>query len=235
MFSRVFWLIPFLFFFAGYYTISWLLGSQTVLTPSLTGKRLQDVVALLTPYQLNLRILGEIEDSTLPEGTVIAQKPMAGQKIKFYQSVGVTISRHPAHAVAPAFMGLSNKECAAQSEKEGLRLKIYWCESSHTKDQCIAQYPTPGAALPDKTMIAYLSKGQTPLRIMPQLHGFSVEAVQDFCKENALSLTMLPGPLEPGIHYRIAAQKPVFGSLIDVSMRPSLQIYVQPDPTTQGV
>jgi beta-lactam-binding protein with PASTA domain len=231
--SRIFWLIPFFFFFAGYYTISWLIGAQTVSTPSLTGKRLQDVVTLLTPYQLNLRILGEIEDGTLPEGTVIAQKPLAGQKIKFYQSVGVTISRHPAHAVAPSMTGLSQKECGVQGEKESLRLKLYWCESSYPKDQCIAQHPTAGTALPDRAMTVYLSKGQTPLRIVPNVQGFSVPAIQDFCKEHGITLTVQPGPLDPNLHYRVVGQKPTFGSLIDISLRPFLQIYVQPDLTTQ--
>lgn len=230
MIARVFWLVPFLLFFAGYYTISWFIGSQTVTTPSLTGKRLHDVVTLLTPYQLNLRILGEIEDGTLAEGTVISQKPLAGQKIKFYQSVGVIVSRHAPHAVAPNLLGLSSKECSVQAENERIRLKVHLAESNLPKDQCIAQYPTPGTPLPDRTMTAYISKGQTSLRIVPNLSGRPLQEVRDFFKESSIPVTVVPSELQEGVQYDVIAQKPSFGSLIDLSAKPHIQVFVQPMP-----
>lgn len=223
---RFLWIAPFILFFAGYYGISSLIGSQTINTPSLVGKRLQDAVALLTPYQLNLRILSEVEDATLTEGTVITQRPLAGQKIRFYQSVGVTISRHPPYVVAPNIVGLSMKESLAKAESGRIRIRVYSLESSHPKDECIAQYPIPGTPLPDRSMFAYYSKGQTPLRIMPNTMGMSIYAVQEFFKAHNIRLIVHPTDAY-GHLYNVVAQKPIAGSLLDISGNPVVQIYAQ--------
>jgi beta-lactam-binding protein with PASTA domain len=227
--ARVLWVFPFILFFCGYYIISLFIRSETIKTPSLTGKRLQEVVALLTPYQLNIRILGEVEDATLPEGTVITQRPQAGQKIKFYQSVGVVISHHPPASIAPNLVGLSIKDSSAKADKERLRLKVYWLESAIPKDQCIAQYPAAGLPLVERLLFAYFSKGQTTLRIVPNLTNLPLPEVRDFLKNQGVAVTIWPAEIQDFSIYRITAQKPNAGSFIDLSERPHVQLYVQKD------
>ncbi len=227
--ARLFWIVPFFLFFAGYYGISWLLSSETINTPNLAGKRLQDVVALLTPYQLTLKILDEIEDATLPEGTVIRQKPEADQKIKLYQSVGIVISRHPPAVKAPHFMGLFHKECMSKAGNDRLRLKVYWCESICPKNSCVAQYPAPGDPLPDRTVIIYLSKGQTALRIVPHFVGRELNEVCEFLKDQGIPMNVEPSEIDNHVVYRIVAQKPHFGALIDLDRNPSIQVSIAPE------
>ncbi len=223
--TRYFWLMPFFCFIGGYYTIAFFMGSQTIETPAFTGQSLHDVVANLAACRLSMRILGTVEEPTLPDGTVISQNPLAGQKIKFYQPVGIIISRAPPALLAPDFRGMTKENILECAQAIGARVKFYWCPSFSSLNNCIAQFPSAGCSLPTKTIFAYLSSGLTPLRLVPDFCGKTHSEVEEFLKQHGMVVEILPGAQSnaPGI---IMAQKPPAGSFIDINTQKIVQLYV---------
>src|SRR5205085_11984966 len=98
-------------------------------TPSVIGQHIHDAIKLLSTHHLNARILSEKEDLDLPEGIVISQSPVQGQKIKSQQSIFLVVTRRPPKAQAPRLFGLNNEESNANTQKKGIQLKSYSIES----------------------------------------------------------------------------------------------------------
>lgn len=225
------WLLPFLCFLIGYYSVSWVFSSETIEVPQLSGKRLQDAVSLLVPYKLNLRILDEIEEPAVPEGTVISQRPAAGRKIKVSQSVGVVIAKKPNTVLAPNFVGALVEDVQAQAERKGLRVKTYFCNSSkYPINWCIAQAPKFNEELTDKTMVAFISSGDTQFRIMPDLYGKTLNEVYPFFNLYATLVSIFPQEYSRHTdcnRCRIVSQKPIAGSLVNLDTPLKIQLYVE--------
>ena len=60
--STYLWLLPFLSFLCGYQLIRSLYTVNTLTTPSIIGKEIQDAIKILSDNNLNPRILTEKED-----------------------------------------------------------------------------------------------------------------------------------------------------------------------------
>jgi eukaryotic-like serine/threonine-protein kinase len=218
------WLLPFGCFLLGYYTMSWVVGAQTVATPLLLGKRLQEVITLLSPYQLSVRIQKELEEPLLPEGTVISQYPAAGQKIKVRQAISIVLSRRPAPPIAPSFIGLKKEQLLAQAQDRGIEVQFYELESVYPMGQCIAHYPAPGNQLLHKAMVVYLSKGSSPLCLMPNLVGKDLGQVQEFLQLHSVQAHVFGTAQNEGI---VLSQKPLPGTVIDNTHPPLVQLTVE--------
>ncbi len=219
------WVTPFVFFLSGYYCSSWFMGVETIKTPSLAGHRLQDVIPLLSSHQLNLRILEEVEDPLLPEGTVIKQAPEPAQVIKRQQSVGVVISKKPAALTSSRYTELKLPDLLKESGKVGLRVKCYPCESFYPKDECIAQYPSTGSEIHDKTVITYISSGPPSLHILPDFRGLTKDQVKEAVVGLPVKLRFFPHePQEGDLLCKVITQKPLAGSFVDIDRAFELQL-----------
>lgn len=225
------WLLPFLCFLFGYYTVSWVFSAETIDVPQLSGKRLQDAVSLLVPYKLNLRILDEVEDPAVPEGTVISQRPAAGRKIKVFQSVGVIVAKKPSPTLAPNFVGALVEDVQSKAESNKLKVKTYFFNSNkYPINWCIAQAPIANEELTDKTMVVYISSGDTQFRIMPNLYGKTLSEVYPFFNLYATIINI--SPQEYSRHTdcskcRIVSQRPIAGSLINLNSPLQIQLHVE--------
>jgi beta-lactam-binding protein with PASTA domain len=203
------------------------MGVETIKTPSLAGHRLQDVIPLLSSHQLNLRILEEVEDPLLPEGTVIKQKPEPDQVIKRQQAVGVVISRKPSALTAPHYSGLKLPDLLKEGSNTGIRVKYFPCESFYPKDECVAQYPSVGSEVQDKTVIAYISSGPTPLHIVPDFRGLTKNQVLEAVVGLPAKIKFFPQEPIGNDQCKVITQKPLAGSFVDINHAFELQLQTE--------
>lgn len=226
--------MPFFFFLAGYYTISALMGSETFQAPSLQGQPLRDVLSILVKYPIKLRIVDCVEESALPDGTIISQHPQPGQRLKLYQPVGIIVSKKPPLRRAPNFQNLDQETAAKQAQDLGLRLKIYHCQStSYPFGRCIAQYPQAHAPIEHKTLILYISSGRSSIRLMPSLCSRPYGQVSAFLNNEGLRFEAysvdkeghrLPFSEAQNQEHTVVAQQPLAGSFIDLQKPPLIQL-----------
>lgn len=208
------WFLPFIFFCAGYYFVSLFGNGDPIELPSVIGYGLQGALKELSGRKLTAVIKGEKEDAHLIEGTIISQSPLPGQKVKHQQSVFLVVAKKPQAVPAPSCAGLQQQEIQAQAKTLGVRLKIFYLESHHPKDMCIAQIPSPGTPLHEKIMYIYLSSGITPLRMMPDFRGRSVGEVRDFLAVHSFELKFFSHE-QPADQDIINDQRPLPGSIIN--------------------
>lgn len=226
--NHVLWILPFAAFILGYLVLSIVVGTETLPAPQLVGQRLNDAVTVLAPYKLTLRIIDEIEEPAMPEGTVLSQHPAPGQKIKVYQSIGVVVSRRQKQERAPQLVGKMLDEIRELVAQQGLRIKAYKLESAvYPVNQCMSQSPAAGFDVQDKLITVYISSGLPSLRLMPDCKGMPLEAVIAFFKSHGLAMTAIStesGDVHTGI---VVAQRPPSGSFIDLAHTPAIELKVE--------
>lgn len=222
--------MPFLSFSLGY-IFSFLISShQSITVPSLIGNNISYAAKILSDAQLNLRIITQKEDADLPDGTIISQNPGAGHKIKENQAIYCIISQKPAELFAPTILNQRNDQITAFSQKEKIRIKNFFLESSYPCGLCIGQIPQPGSRLEQKILLAYIASSNSKV-LFPDLYGKYVPEVIEFFQPYGFSPTIVHKTnLEQDHHCktcRIINQKPLPGSLVDISKPLNIQIQVR--------
>lgn len=173
------WIFPFICFIGGYITLDKLYTVKELETPALVGKTINQTFIMLSDLNLNSRLMGNKEDPTLPEGTIISQSPQAGQRIKQNQSVFLVISTHPQKIATPNFIGKTKESIDADLAKLNIRAKSYFITSKYPKGQCLAQIPEPGELLEQNKMDLYLSDGGNNQMLMPNFKGKLIKEVKE--------------------------------------------------------
>jgi serine/threonine-protein kinase len=230
---NLFWLIPFLAFAIGYYAISFVFKSKTIQAPALVGKCIDKAVIILSEQNLNIRIVGNKNDSDLPEGTIISQTPLAGSKIKENQTLYVVIAKKPAAILAPDFKQKTISAATRIAQDLGLHIKTYAIPSSAPDQQCIAQFPAAGQELDNNTIIVYSSAANTKSVIMPSCKDMHVSEVISFLQLYGITPTILhTRPELLGINHQCAQcividQRPLAGSLVQINAEKPLSIQLQ--------
>jgi len=229
--KKILWVIPFLSFLSGYYLVSYFFSINEIEVPNLIGKTLAEASKILSDHNLNLRILTQKEDPDLPDGTILDQNPVK-QKIKVNKSIYLVVSKKFVDCKMPEFRGKEFSEIKQFIEKLGIRSKVYYLEGIFKENQCICQFPMPGKLF-DKNgkIILYLSSGNSKKPILfPDFRDLNLKEVIDF-----LSLYNLNANLsfknseqyDPNNLYKIVDQRPLSGSLINLSKNINIQLHVE--------
>lgn len=221
MIKKITWIIPFLCFIGGYMVLRSYLHTPSIKAPSVVGLSLNNAFVALSAQNLNIRLLELKEDITLEEGTVINQIPAPGQLIKARQTIFLTVVKHPAQATTPLFCGKSYPEIEAIAKQHDIKVKIYDLENNGPSGICFGQTPSPDTPLDTKTVIVYQANTHQKLIIWPNFVGRQLADVLDFLE---------PYNLKPRIiHHshagtRITDQRPLAGSIIDLTQKPYVQL-----------
>ena len=230
LFKRMLWLVPFLFFLVGYYITERMVGTRTLQAPHLIGKGLHDAVRILAPYRLNLRILDEVEEPAMAEGTIIDQRPAPGANIKIYQPLGIVISRQPKPLAAPDFVNMGLPDIQKLAEKTGVRLLAHPCKSDLPAQQCLAQAPAAGTVLTDKTVNVYIASPNASLYLLPNFVGQSLDRTCAFLRAHQIAFEIMPHEYAPYTYWSactVTAQKPLAGSFVSLANLPTVQLSVE--------
>lgn len=225
------WIFPFLFFALGYFVLYFLFQKNEIVTPNIIGKDLYSAIKLLAENRLSFKLLREQEDMDLPEGIILDQIPKAGQKIKSTQNILITVSKKPAPLLAPEFLGQKQEEIVKKSTKLGIQTKSFWVKSFYPTNTCIAQSPCSGQRVNEKKMIVLLSGGQENLYIVPDFKGQKISQLQDLFKKENVNFEVFHLHSVENNHIclecRVVDQKPISGSIIDLSKKLFIQLQVE--------
>lgn len=232
IFTNILYCIPFIFFIIGYSALSWLTHVNTVIVPQLVGMSLADSITQLSALQLNVRVVGSQEEIDVPAGTVMSHMPVAGSAIKTHQRVVMVISKKPEMLKAPVCTGMSCDQIESIMHNSGIRLKKFYITSTvYPKNMVIAQSPSEGQPLPDKTIIVYYSQGEDSMVIVPDFQGLPVSMVESFCARNELPFEILYGRQHDSAcghdECVVSNQRPLAGSLVDIHKGIKIQISVE--------
>lgn len=229
--QNYFWLLPFSSFCLGYLLLYFLLSAPTLEVPSLIGNNITNAVKMLCHANLNLRIITQKEDNDLPDGTIISQNPRSGHTIKPNQAIYCVISCKSQTKSAPNLVNQTTEQIAEVAKKEGIRLKKIFLESKYPSGVCIGQIPKAGHPLEHKNLLVYISVPNDTKVLFPDLQGRLVPEVLEFLKPYGLSPTIFHrSSLETGHHCincRVINQKPLPGSIVDLSKHLNIQLQVR--------
>ncbi len=104
--------------------------------PNLVGHQLSDVQKTLSDYGLKLGDVQNDENSELPEGTVVSQKPDAGESVEAGDTVTLVVSAGKARkASVPKLVGLSQEEAASALKSADLAIGDVKTEYSDSVDE----------------------------------------------------------------------------------------------------
>lgn len=208
------WILPFLFFIAGYWIAAQLLQTPIITVPSLTGLSLDKGLQLLSQQRLNARIIatqyGAVETTTISD-----QQPQAGQTAKQSQPILLKIIQPPPLPQTPSIIGLSEEAACKKLDAAGLTLKKIDIMGSYPSQKCCAQWPAAQTATPDDQIIGYFAN-TTPYRIMPDLDNAHLIDVIDYCHQERIECitTHTHTPCPACI---IIAQRPLPGTVINLN------------------
>jgi beta-lactam-binding protein with PASTA domain len=225
------WLLPFFFFLLGYLSLRFFFTIDSFSMPQLIGLQVHDAVKLLSPYSLTMRIIEEKETTEVPEGTILSQLPLEGQKIKTHQSVRIIVSQKTAAATAPLLTGLSESAAIKKAQEKELDIKLYKLYHAEPTDICIAQLPAANLPLSSRKIIAYISAGSLPYRLMPNCKNRPVEEVTSLLRNYAIEPQIFHGyELEENHSCQncyVVDQRPFAGTLVDISSPFKVQLRIE--------
>ncbi|HBY05625.1 MAG: Serine/threonine protein kinase with PASTA sensor(S) [candidate division TM6 bacterium GW2011_GWE2_42_60] len=214
-------LVPFVFFLVGFYGASLLVRQSPFPAPSLVGLPVVDAIAVLSERELNVRIRAQQERADLIPGTVIEQTPRPGQQVKPHQSVFLVVVRQPKKATMPSFMGSTVAEAQQRAEEIRLKVKVWRIADIAPRDTVIAQWPHPGKELEGRQAVLYVSTGSKAfVRIVPDFRGMGLKEVVNYLAQDGIKTVQTV----TGAGTFITAQKPLPGSLVDLSKPLSVQL-----------
>ena len=134
------------------------LGPPRVDVPNLVGKSRDDAIALLTEAKLNPRPR-EVFSKEEP-GTVIAQHPVAGERVLQGTNVQFNISKGVQPLTVPNVVGQQYDSAAGQLQGQGFAVARRDVDSSQPVDTVIDQQPKGGGSLArGGTVTLFVSKG----------------------------------------------------------------------------
>jgi len=232
--QQYFWIIPFISFLGGYLLLGSLFQPKEFETPAIVGKQLLNAVSVLSDHKLNIRFLAQKEESDLPQGTILSQKPLSGRKIKANQSVYVVISKKPPKIPCPALLGKPLNTLLKELEQKNIRNKSYFLPSNHPKNNCIAQYPCPLTPLKGKNVITYVSDGNKKPVILPDFKHKKIVQVVEFLKKYApyIKVEMIHSP-RCELHHMcdqnciVSDQRPLAGSIVKLDGKNPIKVHLK--------
>jgi hypothetical protein len=229
--NRILWLLPFVSFFLGYQLLALLYGAESVATPAVIGKNIQDTLTVLTAHNLNTRLLATKEVPELPAGTVLSQSPQPQAKIKPGQTVYIVVSTKQQLLTAPNLINSTLNSITPRLKAAGIRNKLYYMQSNLPQDYCVGQFPNPGQLLKEAKIITYISSGTSKPVLLPNFKGKPVMEVQEFLSHHGITVrTSHVVPQEQGhvcTECMVTDQRPLPGSLITLDSQKQPIIHLQ--------
>lgn len=96
--------------------------SQEAEVPELVGKELIDARQIVKNQRLNLKVINYLYNSEYPNGTIISQRPLAGEKRKINSEIEVVVSKGTQLVRVPNLIGKNQLEAELVLEETGLTL-----------------------------------------------------------------------------------------------------------------
>lgn len=222
------WALPFAAFVCGYFMAAFIFGSSRVSVPAIVGVNAAQAVKMLSQAQLNMRFWGEKEDADLPNGTVVKQEPEPGTQLKQNRSVFVVISRRPGAKVMLSLQGMNLEQSQQTLTSAGVPYKVVFVPSVQPAGTVVAQNPPMGTSVRTSALV-YVALADDQTFVFPDFRGYSLAQVTDFLTLHNLQLSSVQAlapdqPCEASM--RVVEQRPLSGTLVELSKVPSIQLII---------
>jgi len=218
--SPFLWLLPFLSFLFGYLIPTYYVTYQEIRLPVLVGKPVQEGMRLLTAAGINARMLREKIDPDLPSGIIVEQSPKGNQMIRPHQPVLITISQRPPIPPCPAIVGQKSVDI---SQLRPHRPERHFLQANYPAGVCFAQCPSPQQRMEGRRFIAYVSKGNEQLCVVPDYRGVALSEVARALHAHAIAYEVFG---EQKVDAVVIDQTPRPGSIVDLSKKLHMQLQV---------
>jgi len=225
------WIVPFLAFVYGYFSISLFFPVRTIIMPQLIGQPLITVMPLLSQHHIYPQVVAQHEDNDIDAGIILSQIPAAGKKIKPYQSIFITLSTRANPIRAPQCIGEQNDSLTKLLQKNTLGSKQYYLPCAYLHDTCFAQYPSPRKKLTEKQqLIIYLAQQSSSIKIFPNFKEKEISTVIDFLSLYSIAPEIIEKESKTTLtttsQARILDQRPLPGSFVHLNQSIIVQLYI---------
>ena len=152
------WLLALLLLVAAGLALAWWLtqedddeddAQRTVVfiqVPSLVDLERGEAVRLVT--RAGLRVTVREVPSQEERGTVVAQEPPAGERVRRGTTVSINVSEGPPPVAVPELVGLTEAQAASRLTALGLEANVVRVQSTAPDGEVVAQNPAQGERLP---------------------------------------------------------------------------------------
>ena len=149
-------------------------------------------------------------------------------KVKPNYSIFLVTSKKPPVLAAP---DLSDKSLEMCKELLGnIKYEVFYVTSPLPSNTCVSQHPQAGEPIRSKKMTVYISKPDSSLNIFPNCLKEDLVDVIEFLKMYQISPNIRYAEGQPryAMHqYAVIEQKPLPGSLVDLSKPVAVQLLVK--------
>ncbi len=165
--------------------------SPEVMVPKVTGMLLNDGIQLLEDSNLTPIVGDTSYDSRYPEGTIIIQKPPAGETVKEGRRIYLIYSGGSASVLVPKLRGKSLVDARFTMDRLGLKIgAVSEVPSSNPKNTIIEQQYEEGTRLKKGHIVAITvsagpSEGTIPV---PDLIGRALSEAEKVLKDAGLKV-----------------------------------------------
>ncbi|MCF6239819.1 MAG: PASTA domain-containing protein [Bacteroidales bacterium] len=172
---------------------------ESLSVPDFTGMSMEQVKKVAADRNLEFKIVDSVYDAPGKKGTVIAQTPPAGFKVKEGRTILLTTKTYePKRILMPDFTGVSLIQAKADMETYGLKLgKLKYIPDIATNNVLEQMYKgkpiAPGTFIESGAAIdLVLGLGQSDkATLVPDFIGLNKEQAAQTCLENSLSMGVL--------------------------------------------
>ena len=177
------------------------LKTREVIVPTLTGKTVNEAMAVVSEAGLNLKVEeGRRVDPKVPAGQILAQDPAADVRTRRERSVKVWVSSGARVITVPALLGESERTAQMRIQQDGLELaglsEIKSAE--YPPDTVVAQTPAPASNAPRVALLVNRSeRGAT--YVMPDLIGVDGDRAADLLRARAFRVAVVGDHPYPGV------------------------------------
>jgi serine/threonine-protein kinase len=207
-------------FFAGYLTADlWLTPGDSptevgrlVTVPELVGLSDLEARNRLDEVGLEHDVRSTVSHPDAPEGAVLAQSPIPGQRVRPGAPVEVTLSRGPEVHSIPDVSGLSARQASIVLDRLGFRVSSREATHSIEAGRAFGTEPGPGTELTVPADVTLLVSKGSPVTTVPDLSGRHIDDALELLSESGLSLGAISyDPLSFDAPGRIVGQYPPGG------------------------
>jgi serine/threonine-protein kinase len=229
---RVAWLIPFITFLAGYLVTGLFCTTPTADVPNLINLSTHEALDKLATLTLNARVALYKETPDLPDGTILAQTPQAGTKVRSHQTVLLVISKKPTAFLMPNFIHKTGSEITTFTQKLGLTCLQIHAPSNARSLTCFSQFPSAGTIYTGGPIIIYISAPAHKSFIMPDLKNKKIKEVADFLSQHHVSYSIMHSTdqkHECSDTCLVVDQHPIAGSWVELEGNNKVVVQLQGD------
>lgn len=164
-------------------------ATRPVTVPDLVGRGPAEATQILNDFSFRLGSVSETPTETVAPGTVVTQKPAAGEQLSAGERVSIVVAVVPDRAKVPSVVGRTRESAISAAAAARLVPRIVESFSAAVGEgTVVAQLPEAGLELaPGEPVVIVVSRGPAPAQVgVPRLDGLNEAEANQLLAANRL-------------------------------------------------